>query len=153
MSIPPMSMPAARRSTYHHAAATRNAMDAEMMSVSRFRSADDATLRHVEIGEAAPGVREIERDRGGRLRPAAADLGDRVLEPVGHVDTHAVLSAGDGVQDRLAAPLGDAGDGHARAPRVDVHLEVDLREDRIVDFLERAGEDVEDGGAGLGVLP
>jgi hypothetical protein len=63
------------------------------------------------------------------------------------------LCAGDRIEDRLAAAFGHAGHEQARPSAGDVDLELYGGEDRLVQFLERGGEHVEDRRAGLGILP
>src|SRR4051812_24638976 len=126
MSMPPMSMSAASRSTYHQASAVISVRLASTIAVSRpgmrlrrpregaVVSAHNAALRHVEIHELRVRVRELEAERLLGLRPPAADLRERILEPVRHVDADAVLGACDRVLDRLSTSCGDTRDDEAR---------------------------------------
>ncbi len=63
-----------------------------------------------------------------------------------------MFASGDGIEDRLAARFDDAGDDEAGPPPIDVDVEIDLAEDRLVHLVERRGENVENRRAGLGVL-
>src|SRR6266513_1879736 len=52
----------------------------------------------------------------------------------------------------LATPFHQVGDLQASPPRVHVHLEIDLGEDRIVHFVEGRGEYLKERGARHGIL-
>src|SRR5262249_10351255 len=82
----------------------------------------------------------------------APDLGDRELEALGLLDAYAVLGAGHRIEDRGPAHLEQASDAAARRACLDVDLEVDVGEDGLVQHVAGGGEDLEHGGAGLGVL-
>src|SRR5262245_31177960 len=89
-------------------------------------------------------VLELQRDRAGRRRPAAPDLVLCELEPVRQHDADAVLGAGHGVADRLAAAAGKAHGFACRRPLVLVDVDADLRIDRIEDGLAHGGIDGEE---------
>jgi hypothetical protein len=63
-----------------------------------------------------------------------------------------MLGSRDRIDDRLAARFDQIRDLQPSLARVDVDLEIDVGEDRIVDFREGTGKDLEHRGAGLGIL-
>jgi hypothetical protein len=69
------------------------------------------------------------------------------------MSAHAVLRAGNGIEDRFAAAFGHAGHDQARLSARNVDLELDGSEDRIVQFFEGGREYIEDRRPGLGILP
>src|ERR1700683_5217975 len=69
-----------------------------------------------------------------------------------NIDSRAILRPRHGIFDRLAAAFGDATHDQPGRAGVDVHLEIDWSEDWLVHLLQRCGEDLEDRGAGHGVL-
>jgi hypothetical protein len=63
-----------------------------------------------------------------------------------------MLRPSDRIFDRFATALGDAAHYQPAFAGVDVYLEVDGCENWFVKFLKCGGENLEDGGAGLGIL-
>ena len=59
----------------------------------------------MQMRKLAVGVLEIQRDRPIGLAGAAANLGQTKLEALQEIDAHAMLGAGNGVADGLAALL------------------------------------------------
>src|SRR5262245_40222581 len=115
-------------------------------------SAHDAALAEMNLGELAVRVDKLQSDRPRRLGPAASDFGKRVFETVDHVDAHAVLRPGHRIEDRFATAFGQAGHDQASLSPSDVELKLERSEDRIVQFVQRGREYVEDRLPGLGVL-
>src|SRR5262249_54919675 len=103
------------------------------MGVLGMSSAHHAALTKVDMGKLPIRIFECEADWRRDLGPAAANLGLGELEAVGLHNAHAVLRAGDGVQDRLAAHLDESLDLGARPAAVDVELEIDVCDDRVVE--------------------
>src|SRR5262249_39329078 len=99
----------------------------------RSRSAYHAGLAKMHVGKLPIGVFKREADRPSDFGPAAADLRLRELEAVRLHDTYAVLSAGDRVQDRLASHLDQVLDLGARLAAIDVELEIDIGDGRLVE--------------------
>jgi hypothetical protein len=89
----------------------------------------------MDLGELAVGVGKLQPEWTRSLGPTASDFGKRIFETVHHVDAHAVLRAGDGIEDRFAAAFGHAGHDQARLSARNVDLELDGSKDRIVQFL------------------
>ncbi len=79
-------------------------------------------------------------------------FGELELETVRAVDADAMFLAGDGIEDRFAAGSVIPGTMRRAAALVDVDVEVDVGEHRIVHLFQRRSENVEDRGAGIGVL-
>src|SRR5262245_53156811 len=121
------------------------------MGVLGMSSAHHAALTKMDMGKLPISIFEC-ADRRRDLGPAAANLGLGELEAVGPHNAHAVLRAGDGVQDRLAAHLDESLDLGARPAAVDVKLEIDVCDDRVVESVAGRGEHLVHGGARLGVL-
>ena len=53
-------------------------------------SAYDAALAEVDLGKLGIAVSKLKFDRPSRFSPTASDFRERVLEPVYHVDAHAM---------------------------------------------------------------
>src|SRR5688572_13943527 len=94
--------------------------------------ADDTVAVQVQVRELAVGVGERHLHRAVRPAAAAADLGDGVFEALGQHDLRARRLAGGLVEYRLAVHLDVAVHAQPAAARVDVDLEVDLGEHRLV---------------------
>src|SRR4029453_10526960 len=108
------------RGDYDRSIAPQHGLDCR---IGHVRSAHDAALAEMNLGELGVGVGEFQPDRAGGLAPAAPDFGERVFEPVDHVDADAVLRAGHRIEDWLTAAFGHAGHHQARLSRGDVELE------------------------------
>src|SRR6478672_12865547 len=116
------------------------------------RSAHDASLTEMDLGELGIAVVKLELDWPSRLGPTASDFGKRVFEPVHHVDAHPMRCAGHRIEDRFAAAFRYARHDEPRLAARNVHLKIDRSENRIVQLFQRRSEDVEDGCSRLGVL-
>src|SRR6478752_4598875 len=122
-------------------------------SIGHVSSAHDASLTEMDLGELGIAVVKLELDGLGRLGPTSSDFGERVFEPVDHVDAHAMKCACHRIEDRFAAAFRYARHDEPRLAARNVHLKIDRRENRIVQLFQRRSEDVEDGCSRLGVLP
>jgi hypothetical protein len=109
-------------------------------------------LAKVNARKLPVGILQREADRRYDLGPTATDLGLGELEAVRLYDADAVLRAGNGIQDRLAAHLDESLDLGAGPAAVDVELEIDVGDDRVVEGVAGRGEHLIDGGARLGVI-
>ena len=95
------------------------------------------------MGEVGVTERHLEVDLARGLRGAAGDFGEAVLEAIRQVDPCPMLAAGDGVLERLTTGLDQPGDADRTQARLDVDLEVDVSENRIVHGGESRGENAE----------
>src|SRR4051812_27241620 len=102
--------------------------------------------------ELAVTIGQIQLHRRACLGPAAPDLRKFELEAIRTVDANAVLGLRHGIEDGLTARFDMTGYYEAGTPALDVDLEFDIREDRFVNLVQRAGKDIEEGRAGLRVL-
>src|SRR5690348_7536847 len=94
----------------------------------------DASMAvEMQLAPMGVAVGEIDRERAGRGRPAAADLVLAELEAIGQHDAGALRLAGLGVHDRLAAAAGDTLRHAGGAARAHVEIDADRRVDGIVD--------------------
>jgi hypothetical protein len=86
----------------------------------------------MDAGKLAVSVGEFKADGSARFRPAAANFGYCEFESVRLLDAHPVLGPADRVQDRRATHLNDAVDAGLGGAGVDVDLELDIRDDRLM---------------------
>src|SRR5690349_221360 len=115
-------------------------------------SADDTVLAQMNLGELRVRIGKLELDRLLDLGPATPDLGKRVFKPAHHVDADPMFGFCHGVEDRLAAPFGDAFDHDAAPSCRNVGLKIDLRKDRRMHLFKCGSKNAENRCAGLGVL-
>src|SRR5690606_32703822 len=94
----------------------------------------------------------LELHRTGCGRPAATDFRHDTLEPLGEIDSRPMRIACDRIDDRSPSGLDQARHLELRGPTVDIHIEVDRRENRIMKLLKGRGKHLEEGGAGLRIL-
>ena len=106
----------------------------------------------MDLSELGIGIGKLEFDRTRGLGPAASNFGERIFEPVHHIDTHAVFCASYRIEDGFAAAFGYVLDDQMSASRRDVGLEVDRGENRVVQLFEGRGKNIEDSCSWLGVL-
>src|SRR5471032_839775 len=97
-------------------------------------------------------VGQIDAQRLLSLRPAASHFGQPELEAVGAVYANTMFRLGNGIEDRLAARFHIIGHHKASPAAIDVDLEMDVREDRLMHFFKSRSENVEDGCAGHRIL-
>ena len=81
----------------------------------------------------------------------AAYFGELIFKAVRRIDAHAMFFLCDGIENGLAARVDEPGYNETGAPAIDIDLEIDLGENRVVNLFHRAGKDVEDGRARLRV--
>src|SRR6266536_3267185 len=112
----------------------------------------DAALAEMKAGKLAVRIGKRIRNRARRFRPTAPDLGERVFKAADHIDAYPVFITRDRIEDRFAARFNKAGNDQARPPSIDVDLEIDLAENRLMDLHERRGEHVENRCSRLGIL-
>src|SRR5687768_10076801 len=95
-----------------------------------------AVVVEVQVRELPVAGLQIEDDVALRLGGAASDLGDLEFEAGRQIDTRPGLCPSYRVLDGLAAALDQARHDVTALARFHVHVEVDLGEDRIIDFHE-----------------
>lgn len=113
---------------------------------------DDAALIEIEVSKLAIGLGEAHLERTRHRGPAPAHFSERIFEAVCNIERPRYSAPRHRVLNRLAPPFGDALEHQARLAGVDIDFEIDRRKDRVVQLLQRGGEDLKDGGARLGVL-
>src|SRR5260370_23287267 len=97
-------------------------------------------------------IGELEVDGIRDSGPAASNLRKRVFESINHVDANAVLGLRHWIEDRLAAPFGNALHHHAAAPSGYVGFNIDRRKNRRMHFFEGGSEYVKNCRSRLGIL-
>src|SRR5579863_551462 len=107
----------------------------------------------MQLTELPIRIGEVVRDGSGGLAPAAPDLGLLEFEAADRLNADAMLSAGDRIDYGLAALIDVARHFQMGAALVDVHGEINVCENRIVDFRQHREVHLEVGRAGPGVLP
>ena len=112
----------------------------------------DAALAEMKMSKLAVRIGKLIRNWARRCRPAAPDLGERVFKAADHIDAYPVFIACDRIEDRFSARFNKAGDDKARPPSIDVDLEIDLAENRLMHLHERRGENAKNRCSRLGVL-
>src|SRR6516225_9230455 len=106
----------------------------------------------MDFREMRVSIGELELDGIRDFGPAASDLRKRVFESVNHVDANAVLGLRHRIEDRLAAPFGNALHHHAAAPSGYDGFNIDRRKDRRMHFFEGGSENIKNCRAWLGIL-
>src|SRR4051812_14218425 len=100
----------------------------------------DATPRVAQDIELTIGVVELERDGAGGFGAGAPDLGELELDAIGDVNPDTVLVTCCRAHDRSPARLEHALDGDPCPPTLDIHLELNRREDRLLDAARHGAE-------------
>src|SRR5262245_20032843 len=116
------------------------------------RSAHDAALAEMNLGELAVRVDKLQSDRPPRPRPPAADFRERVLETLDHIDAYAVVPSVHWLEKLLPPGFGHGRHHQARPSRGQDELELNRPEDRFMHLFEGRGEHVEGRRARLGIL-
>src|SRR5262245_41929636 len=106
----------------------------------------------MDLGKLPVSIFEFESDRAHRPRRTASDLGLGELEAIGLHDADAVLGASNRIEDRRALRFNHAVDLGLGGAAVDIDLDIDIGDDRLMHLVAGRDEDVEYRGSGLGVL-
>src|SRR3954453_368999 len=115
-------------------------------------AADDTVAVQMKVRELSVAAAEFDRYRSGAVAGRAADVGDLIFESVGQADLGADLDPGDIVAQRLARYRDVSGDRELAPARIDIDLELHLREYRLVHRLDGGGEHREHGREWVRVL-
>src|SRR5271166_4725368 len=106
----------------------------------------------MELHEMGVRVREVNLNGARGIRPTAPGLRQGEFESIRQIEPCPVLLLGDRIDDGLSAGFDDTWYDIARPACVDVYVELDLREHRIVDLFQHRKEDLKERRSRLGVL-
>src|SRR5262249_12456635 len=106
----------------------------------------------MEIVKLSIGIGHFEFDRARAPRPSPPHLGDDVRESMGKFDARSMLGAGHWIADRFAATDDQSWHQDTCGTPFDIHHEVNMREDWIVDLRESGRKDLPKGRAWRGIL-
>jgi hypothetical protein len=98
--------------------------------------AHNTVLRHMQICEVTVRIFNIERNCSRGLGPAAPNFCDGVFESMREIDSRAVLVPRYRVTNRFSARLDDPGHLESRSSSIDIDVELNSCENRIVHLLE-----------------
>src|SRR5450631_816983 len=107
----------------------------------------------MELHEMSVRVREVNLNGARCTRPAAPGLRQGEFKSIRQIEPCPVLLLGDRIDDGLSAGIDDTWYDIARPACVDVYVELDLREHRIVDLFQHRKEDLKERRSRVGVLP